>query len=223
MVSRKAQLYLTIVCILVGVMLVTQFRTQSKVVKSLELESAQDQATIITSLYENNSNLRGEIVRLSAQLEQSRTSFSQSQLDSMAEELNQLRIIAGLSEVTGPGVQLSISAPLRAEDVMDLVNELRNAGAEAIMVNGQRVIARSSFTNVQEGVLLDGVEIRPPYVFSAIGHSETLQRALERKGGLLAIVETSYPGSIITLEKRDKTEMPPYKPGYQWTYAQPVK
>lgn len=223
LVSRKAQIYLTLVCILVGVMLVTQFRTQSKVAKSLELESAQDQATIITSLYESNSTLRREIARLSTQLEQGRTSFSQSQLDSMAEDLNQLRIITGLSEVTGPGVQLSISASLKAEDVMDLINELRNAGAEAIAVNGQRVIARSSFTNLEEGVLLDGTEIKPPYVFSAIGHSETLQRALERKGGLLAIVETGYPSSIITLEKRDKIEMPPYRPGYQWKHAQPAK
>lgn len=149
--------------------------------------------------------------------------MSQSDLDTMANELNQLRIIAGNSDVTGPGVQLSISAPLKAEDVMDLVNELRNAGAEAIAVNGQRVVVRSSFTNAQEGVVMNGVEIKSPYVFSAIGNSQTLQTALERIGGLLSIVETNYPSAIITLQKRDKIELPPYKPGYQWQYAQVVK
>ena len=223
MISRRAQVFLTIVCILIGVLLVTQFRTQSKLTKSLEAESAQDQATIISNLVDSNASLREEVIRLSAQLEQSAMPMNQSDLDTMAAELNQLRTIAGLTQVTGPGVQFSISAPLKAEDVVDLVNELRNAGAEAITVNGQRVIVSSSFTNSADGVILNGVTMKPPYVFAAIGHPDTLQKALERKGGLLTIVESSYPDSIVTLEKREKIDMPPYKPGYQWKYAQAVK
>lgn len=223
MISRRAQVLLTIVCILIGVLLVTQFRTQSKLAKSLEAESAQDQATIISNLVDSNASLREEVIRLSAQLEQSTMPMNQSDLDTMAAELNQLRTIAGLTQVIGPGVQFSISAPLKAEDVADLVNELRNAGAEAISVNGQRVIVSSSFTNSAEGVIINGVTMKPPYVFAAIGHPDTLQKALERKGGLLTIVESSYPDSIVTLEKREKIEMPPYKPGYQWKYAQAVK
>jgi len=223
LISRRAQVFLTIVCILIGVLLVTQFRTQSKLTKSLEAESAQDQATIISNLVDSNASLREEVIRLSAQLEQSAMPMNQSDLDTMAAELNQLRTIAGLTQVTGPGVQFSISAPLKAEDVVDLVNELRNAGAEAITVNGQRVIVSSSFTNSADGVILNGVTMKPPYVFAAIGHPDTLQKALERKGGLLTIVESSYPDSIVTLEKREKIDMPPYKPGYQWKYAQAVK
>jgi uncharacterized protein YlxW (UPF0749 family) len=204
-------------------MLVTQFRTQGKVARTLVAGSVEEQATLVSSLYDANASLRQEVARLSTQLEQSRSSMSQSDLASMVDELNQLRTVTGLSEVSGPGVQLSISAPLRAEDVMDLANEVRNAGAEALAVNDQRVAVSTSFTNSNEGVILNGVEIRPPYVFSVIGQPDTLQKALDRKGGLLAIITTSHPSAIITLEKRDKIDLPSYLPAQQWKYAQAVK
>ncbi len=177
-------------------MLVTQFRTQGKVAKAPVAGSVEEQATLVSSLYDANSALRQEVVRLSAQLEQSRSSMSQSDLASMVDELNQLRAATGSSEVSGPGVQLSIVAPLRAEDVMDLANEARNAGAEALAINDQRVVVSTSFTNSNDGVIVNGVEIRSPYVFSVIGQPDTLQKALDRKGGLLAIISTSHPSAI---------------------------
>jgi uncharacterized protein YlxW (UPF0749 family) len=200
-------------------MLVTQFRTQSKVTKALKEDSAQDQATIISNLYDSNSELRKEVARLEDQMDQLKQARSSSDLDGMAEELNRLRILNGQSEVTGPGIQISIVAPLRAEDVMDLVNELRNAGAEAIAVNNQRIVSDSSFSNSGENVVIDGVEIKQPYVFTAIGSSDTLKTAIDRKGGLLTIITNSHPTAITTIDKREKLTLPIYKPGYQWKYA----
>jgi uncharacterized protein YlxW (UPF0749 family) len=200
-------------------MLVTQFRTQSKVTKALKEDSAQDQATIISNLYDSNSELRKEVTRLEDQLNQLRQARSSSDLDSMADDLNRLRILNGQSEVTGSGIQLTIVAPLRAEDIMDLVNELRNAGAEAVAVNDQRIVFDSCFSNAGENVVIDGVEIKQPYVFAAIGSPDTLKTAIDRKGGLLTFITNAHPSAITTIDKRDKLTLPIYKPGHQWKYA----
>jgi len=221
--SRKAQLYLTIICVLIGVLVVTQYRTHGKIAKALVAESSQEQAAIISSLYDANSELRQEVARLTLQLEQNRSAMPGSDLDAMVSELNRLRIVSGVSAVSGPGIQLSIAGPLRAEDIMDMVNELRNAGAEAIAVNEQRIVANSFFSNSPEGISVSGVTIAQPYVFSAIGHPDTLEKAIERKGGLLTIIENSHPEAIVTLEKRDRLVLPPCKVTYEWKYAQVAK
>lgn len=223
MLGRPSQLSLTIVAIVLGILLVMQLRTQGKIAKSVAAQSATDQATIISNLYESNLNLRKEVDKLRSELYDYDGSLGQSDLTAMIRELNKLRIANGLSEVSGPGVQLTVSANLKQEDLQDLINELRNAGAEAIAVNGKRVVVRTAVSAADSTLYIDGEPIGPPYVLLAIGHQDTLERALVRKGGLVTYLQNTYTDATIAVLKREKITLPVYQKGYEWQSAVPAK
>lgn len=219
----RGQIYLTIVCVLLGVLLVLQFRTQEKIARSVSAESSTNQAAMISSLYENNLALRKEVTTLTTQLDEHERSLDKSDLAAMVDNLNKLRIANGMSEVKGPGVEVRVVAALRAEDLQDLINELRNAGAEAISVNGQRVIAQTAVSALPDGLVVNGTKTEMPYSIQAIGSADTLEKALLRKGGLITYLQTAYPDGKVTVTRVNSLVMQVYKVGYQWKYGQPAK
>lgn len=221
--TGRGRLYLTVACLLLGVLLVVQFRTQAKIARSVSADSASSQAAMMVNLYDSNLALRKEVAALTTQLEEHERSLDKSDLNAMVEDLNELRIANGLSEVKGPGVEVVVVASLRAEDLLDLINELRNAGAEAIGVNGQRVVAQTAVSSLPDGLLLNGTEIQPPYTLVAIGSSDTLEKALLRKGGLVSYLQTAYPDGKVSVSRKTDIVLPVYKAGYEWKFAQPAK
>lgn len=222
MKTKAAQVTLTVICLLVGIMLVTQFRTQTKIQRSVLTESAANQATIVSNLYDGNVALRKEIEELTQQLDQYDRASDHVDLATMASELKRLRVASGLDEVGGPGIELRIEGALGPEDLQDLINELRNAGAEALAVNGQRIAAPSSVGGMHGALAVDGVALEMPYLLAGIGQPETLERALVRKGGVLAIIESAYPDARFAVEKKERLVLPAYQRGYRWTYAKPA-
>lgn len=107
------------------------------------------------------------------------------------ERLASLGILAGTVPATGPGIVLTISDPQRKVDapiVLDTIQELRDAGAEAIQVNDVRVVANTWFADADGGLSVSGTTVRPPYVIKAIGDANTLAGAMEIPGGVTATV-----------------------------------
>ena len=97
-------------------------------------------------------------------------------------------ILSGRLPAVGPGVQVHVTdgdRPLEAQVLFNLLEELRNAGAEAIQVNGVRLVTTSYFVDSGGSVVLDGSAISSPYEWTAIGDPETIDRALEIPGGAL--------------------------------------
>jgi uncharacterized protein YlxW (UPF0749 family) len=100
-------------------------------------------------------------------------------------------ILSGRLPAEGPGVQITLSDPsgtIRPVTMLNMLEELRNAGAEAIQLQDQRVTASSAFTGAPGAVQLDGVTLRAPYVWLVIGDPDTMATALEIPGGALAYV-----------------------------------
>lgn len=118
----------------------------------------------------------------------------------------QLSILAGTSGATGPGVELTIDDPDHAIDaatLLDAVEELRDAGAEAIVVNGTaRVVAQTYFLDDGDAVRVAGREVGRPFVIEAIGDPATLASAVRFRGGLTDRVENR--GGSATVEQRDR-------------------
>jgi len=141
----------------------------------------------------------------------------------MVEELNRLRIINGMVEVTGPGVEVRISGEITALDLQDLINEARNAGAEAISLNGYRVVARSVVVSRDGKIYLEGNRLSSPYVLQAIGQPETLEKAFTRKGGLLALFQFTYPNVSITVTLQKALALPLYQGKYEFRYARAAR
>lgn len=112
----------------------------------------------------------------------------QAARDLARQRAEQEGILSGRLPARGPGVQIQVSdgdRPLEAQVLFNLLEELRNAGAEAIQVNGMRVITTSYFVDSGGAVVLDGTAISSPYEWTAIGDPETIDRALEIPGGAL--------------------------------------
>jgi uncharacterized protein YlxW (UPF0749 family) len=205
---RSAQLLLSAVCLIFGVLLMVQFRTQGKIAKQLVAESSADQAQIIANLYDANVALRKEVDGLARQVRENDETSGAARAAQLAADLRKFRIVNGSVAAIGPGVEISVEADLRPEDVQDLINELRNAGAEALALNGQRLTVRSAVTSDHGAIVVNDRKLIAPYVFSAVGAPDTLERALTRKGGLVSYLQTTYPEGHFSVSKSDKLTLP---------------
>lgn len=223
MLDRKwsSQLLLTTICLVLGLLLVVQLRSQR------ELRQAAGDAEwgfVVAELIESNTRLRDEIGALQTQLaELQDLERGGVVLESLVDEVNHLRIANGLVEVSGPGVELEIRGPVSVLDLHDLINELRNAGAEALALNGQRVVASSAISTDGEHVTVDGLPVPAPYRLEAIGEAHTLEVALTRPGGLVDLLLQSPRGILIAVSQRDKVTMPVYGQPMRFVYAEPLE
>jgi uncharacterized protein YlxW (UPF0749 family) len=228
--NRRAQLIVGLMCLLLGVALVMQFRTQREAHQSVPV-SASDQATYISQLYENNTQLRQQVDQLSRELAdyEQDTTGGKSNLDTLVRDLQNLRVANGEVEVVGPGVTVLVEGSLTVFELQDLVNELRNASAEAVAVNGVRVVARSAILADEEGrITVDRQPLARPFRLEAIGNPDTLLPALERKGGLIALLEASNSELKIKVNKHsvedeaDWLKLPRTALDFTWVYGQPA-
>jgi uncharacterized protein YlxW (UPF0749 family) len=224
MKSRSAQLSLTIICFILGLLLVAQFRTQRRADNSLLSASSADQLVIIGSLVENNTRLREEMETLEEQLSEYQQATGRAVLETLVEELNKVRVINGLVEVSGVGVEVSLDGPIGVLDVQDLINELRNAGAEALTINGERLTLYSVIASTEDGgMTVNGMTLSRPYILQAIGQPMTMETALLRSGGLIATLEHNYEGLAMSVIKREGMVLPVYKRDIEFVYASPVE
>jgi uncharacterized protein YlxW (UPF0749 family) len=219
----SAQLCLTAVCLVFGVLLMVQFRTQGKIAKTLLAESSADQAQIVSNLYDANVALRKEVSALEDQLRQQRDDQGAARAGELASDLQKFRVVNGTAPAFGPGVELTIGADIRAEDLQDLINELRNAGAEALAVNGERVTVRTAVATDRGAIALNGQRLVAPYVFNAVGAPDTLERALTRKGGLISYLQNTYPEGKFEVAKQGRVSLPPATDPGGFQVAQPVQ
>ena len=136
-----------------------------------------------------------------ADLEQTRSQLSDSTqrreaaLKRATEESTTLGILAGTLPAQGPGIRIEVTDPkdkVTLNNLLDGVEELRAAGAEAIEFNDDvRVVAQTSFEDAERGVVVDGRRISAPYVIDVIGNPDTLATTLDFIGGFSFDVKAS--------------------------------
>lgn len=209
--------------LVVGLLGVTQFRTQADITKALQTESPVNQAQAISNLLEANAALAGEVRNLEDQLANYSQGWDHSGLEALVADLNRLKVVNGLVEIWGPGVEVVVRAQIKPEEAHDIINELRNAGAEAIALNDQRLVASSVVSGDQDYLVLDATTLTPPYVFQAIGDAQTMLVALERKGGIIPLLRYSYPENRMTVMRVSRLMLPVYQAAYVYRFARPAE
>ena len=144
----------------------------------------QDLVNVLSGLAGTSQRAQTEINQLEAarrQLEASRQAQSAA-LSAAQKQEGELGILAGLVPVTGPGIRVTVTEGpqhIDVDSVLDTIEELRSAGAEAMQVNGKvRLVAQSSVQSTPSGLEIDGKQLTSPYVLDAIGDPHTLQGAL---------------------------------------------
>lgn len=156
--------------------------------------------------------------------------------DEQRKKIDNNNTILGLTKVTGKGVQIVLKdgeenkkagSTLEASqtivhdvDILEIINVLRNAGAEAISINGHRIIATSPISCIGTVIKINDEKVGAPYVISAIGNPEALESALNIPGGIISILEKF--GIKITKEKKDEIKIPEYTGVYKYQYLKAV-
>jgi uncharacterized protein YlxW (UPF0749 family) len=91
---------------------------------------------------------------------------------------------------------------------MELINELRNAGAEAIVVDDVRLVVGTVVAGPEDGISIEGHPLADPFVIEAIGSPETLTGSLTRAGGIVAQLGATYPEAILTVTPVERLALP---------------
>jgi uncharacterized protein YlxW (UPF0749 family) len=190
----RAQLAIAVLCGLLAFGLVTQAHTTASG-GGLSTASATDLVTILADLENRADRLRPQV----SELQQSQAGLAngsthdQAVLAEARQRAETLGILTGTLAARGPGIVLTIGDPkgsVRADTVLDAVEELRDAGAEALQLSGVRVVASTALLDDPAGGIdVDGTRIVAPYRLAAIGDPRTLSGALTIPGGVIDSVD----------------------------------
>jgi uncharacterized protein YlxW (UPF0749 family) len=207
--ATRAQALAAVLTLLLGFAVVTQVRqTQQAGLSTLRQD---DLVNVLDDVNQRETRLEDEARQLQAtqQRLQSGSNSSQAALQAAQSRLDTLGILTGTKPASGPGVRLIISDPdskVGAATVLDTVEELRDAGSEAIQLGTVRVVASTSFVDASgdgtRGVTVDGTLLPAPYVLLAIGDPQTLQAALDIPGGVLETLHGLGADGTVTSEQQ---------------------
>jgi uncharacterized protein YlxW (UPF0749 family) len=192
---RRSQLTIAAVAFVLGVLVVVQLRSQAGDTGLGQL-SAQDLTVLVANLNDRNDALRTEAASLDrelATLVQNRSRGDVS-VDEISADLDRVRAYAGLDPVAGPGVG-------------ELINELRNAGAEAIAIGTVRVVTGVVVTGAPGAAAIDGVRLEDGFEIAAIGAPDKLTGSLTRSGGVIAQLAATQPDVVVTVTPVDRLEL----------------
>lgn len=206
--TRIAQASIVAVAVLIGMLGIGQLRSQARPTEISSL-SAQELSTLVETLTTRNRQLRAGLADIREQVREYRLSGSQgeSALQVGREDLRRITAFAGIAGVQGQGIVMTVDGDLDAIALNDLVNELRNAGAEAIAVDEVRITARSVVVQGPRSLEVDGEEVGERFMLRAIGSPDGLLGAMERPGGIISQLKL-FIRATIEIRQAESVQLP---------------
>lgn len=193
---------------------------------------AREEGDRLTGLREQVQELDAEITRL-------RTTSGDSDLRLVQRQGRPLRVAAGLEELSGPGLEVTLddapeevlasagedvnNALVHQQDIQGVANALWQGGAEAMTIQGVRIISTTGIKCVGNTVILNGVPYSPPYRIAAIGDPEQLQSALDANPYVQAYLDAVDIWQLVwEVEEKDEIVAPAYAAPVELQYARPA-
>lgn len=235
--QNRGELAVMAVCVVVGFLLAAQLRGvqlagAADATNASRLETLQ---SLYNDVVEERDGLTEQVGQLQSELELYRQQAASGDEGSEAlkTELEQMEITAGLTDVEGPGVTVVLEDSTQANvtgdeadylihdnDILSVINELRSAGAEAISLNGERIVSTSEVRCTGAVVTVNGRRYAAPYVIFAIGDPDTLYSALTMRNGVVDIL--SQWGITVRVTASDQLLIPAYSGTVDYQYAKPA-
>ncbi len=209
--TNRGAIWASIIALFLGFAAATQVHSQEVYSRSLNLETPSSLTTLIANLSETNNELRNEIFDLRRDVSNARDSVANGKgtLTEAQRQLLRLRVFSAESAVSGPGISIKVDGSFDERALSDLVNELRNAGAEAIAVNEVRVGPKSYFTGTADHLIaVDGRALRGPWMVRAIGSPDVVYVAMTRTGGIIGQFELIYRSTHFAVTKETALDLP---------------
>lgn len=221
---HSKRIALVAVSVLLGVMISLQYKSTRDMQHSVVSMRAEDLYQQLVQVEQEKEELQNQIKDLRAGKDEERTQH----------ELDNLRYRAGLTDVEGPGIIVTVSdskQPLKMgenqniylvhdEDILKIINELRAAGAEAIAINDQRLTATSEIRCAGPTITVNGKLFGPPFRIQAIGEPKLLGDALRLRGGVADTLK--YWGIDLLIEEKNHLRLPAYKGAPKTDFAKPI-
>ncbi|HHU51308.1 MAG TPA: DUF881 domain-containing protein [Firmicutes bacterium] len=219
---RSWQVGVGLASMFLGMLLVFQLRTETKIKQNLPTKNVNSLAALINKLETDRTRLEDEVDRLRQYLHE----YDKD------DEVRSLRMASGLYPLKGEGIEVILtdaSRELRAfedpnlfiihyDHLELLINELWAAGAEAISINGERIATRTGLSCAGTTILVDTKRIAPPYIIKAIGDQKTLKAALTMPGGYVQTRILPYELGIF-IEEKAELYIPAFKGSLVFEHA----
>ena len=217
---RQGQVSIALVCMVLGFMLAVQFRTTQDSKSSVSYQRVEELSQRLLQTEKERDGLLDEVNRLKT------TSGQEAQ----SQELADLKMGAGVVPVEGQGITITIDDSktkskagenpnlylIHDDDLLKVINELKAAGAEAISINEQRLIATSEIRCAGPTLSVNNIRSAPPYEIKAIGDAKNLENALKMRGG---VVETLQVWGIqINVKPDANVHVPAYKNTFHFQF-----
>jgi uncharacterized protein YlxW (UPF0749 family) len=206
---RRNQLTIAGVAFVLGLLVVIQLRTQASEEAFAGL-SSQDLTVLVANLNDRNDDIRGEIATLEGELAvlQANTDHGEANVDELRADLRRVRLYAGIDAATGPGIVIVVRGPIDGRGVGDLVNELRNAGAEAMAIGDVRLVPGVVVIGPAGATEMDGAPLGDPFELIVIGAPDKLTGSLTRSGGIIAQLAATQPDVVVEVTPLDRVDVP---------------
>lgn len=224
---------LALVGLVMGILLSVQFRVTKETMRTPQISRVQVMASKVSEARAERDSKQEQIDKMRADLDQIAAG---TELGPLKEELASARIEAGLSGVYGPGVEVTLNDSnavakpgenpnlyvLHDEDILRVLNELRAAGAEALAINNQRVVATTEVRCTGPTILINrNQRLTPPFVISAIGHQDNLVNSLKMRNGVIEYLQ--FWGIQVNVKKVAQVTIPPLSGSISFDYARPAE
>jgi uncharacterized protein YlxW (UPF0749 family) len=203
----RGQLVVALLLFALGLGLAIQVRSTNDH-SALRGARQEDLVRILDELDSRQQRLQQEKSQLDESLTQLQTSSNQAKeaQEQTRQKALELGVLAGTVKASGPGIVLTVDDPqgqVKADMLLDTLQELRAAGAEAIQINDVRVVAHTYFTDLPSGgVQIDGKTVAQPYRFTVIGNPQDLTPALNIPGGIVRTLEKEQVATNISEQQK---------------------
>ncbi len=233
MSDRGWQISLVLVSFFLGLLLAVQFHTQKQSGILPTSARAEEIVGMLAASEKKRELLEDDIKKLRQQVTELEKRGNINSI--LLKELQDVRTLAGITKVEGPGVIVVLEDSQKKalpsddpnlfivhyQDILSLVNELFASGAEAVSVNGQRMMATSEIRCTGPTILINGTRLASPYEVAAIGDPATLYNALNMRGGIAEALSTV--GIKVHIIKQNHLVLPAYSGSGHFTHAQTVQ
>ena len=236
--KRTEIIILTIMCFVLSIAIAVQIKTVNN-------------NGVRTGASQSESNLKAQVLRMKEKYEEEykllegltdelervrqNVASSNSELKELEDKIKKDNLLLGNTKVKGQGITITLNdgkpdlslflddkdVLVHDTNVLYVINELRNAGAEAISINDERVVNKTAISCDGNVIVVNGEKIGTPIIVSAIGYPAKLA-TLDRPGGTLENV-FRIPGKIAELKKSNSVEIPKYTGVYSYKYAKTVE
>lgn len=215
----KTTISITVICLIIGLAVAWQYKSvynnkKTARVQKVTLEDLKDKLIIEKK---NNEELRNRNDTLNRELREFEAAKGNIDLyeKNLRMEVEKANIIAGLTDVRGPGILISISVSdtdlgwISFRDILEVVNALRAAEANAVAVNNERVIAMTEISEIGNYVIINGLPMSSdkPFVIKAIVESQKQDDSIKMLGSVLTKLEKGGLLSV-EVEKVDSVTIP---------------